>query len=156
MPAIKTFNLDVKIWFPMSHWISYLRNQFCLLSANAPQVYAILFDYASSKGSGESAHEILFQENIFGGMPDIPDNFGGEHSWYQVHAYVWRKVLSPLNLQKMLDIVYAYVWCMPERSCVLMFSLNKRTKAAYLFCIGNEQLREESTTTYLGILRDVA
>ena len=36
-----------------------------------------------------------------------------------------------------------------------MFSLNKRTKAAYLFCIGNEQLREESTTTFLGILQDV-
>ena len=42
-----------------------------------------------------------------------------------------------------------------EISCVLMFSLNKRTKAAYPFCIGNEQLREESTTTCLGILQDI-
>ena len=30
----------------------------CLLSVNEPQVYAILFYFASSKGSGESAHEI--------------------------------------------------------------------------------------------------
>ena len=68
---------------------------------------------------------------------------------------------SPLNLQKMLDIVYAYAykWLFmihAEKSCVLIFSLNKRTKSAYPFCIGNEQLREESTTTYLGILQDVS
>ena len=42
-----------------------------------------------------------------------------------------------------------------EISCVLMFSLNKQTKAAYPFCICNEQLREESTATYLGILEVV-
>ena len=45
-------------------------------------------------------------------MPDIPDIFGVT-SRCRVHAYVWRKATSPaLNLQKMFDIVYAYVWYM--------------------------------------------
>ena len=45
-------------------------------------------------------------------MPDIPDIFGVT-SRCRVHAYVWKKATSPaLNLQKMLDIVYAYVWYM--------------------------------------------
>ena len=57
MPAINTFHSDVKIWFPMAHWILSEKSVY-LLSVNEPQVYAILFDYASSKGSGESAHEI--------------------------------------------------------------------------------------------------
>ena len=68
---------------------------------------------------------------------------------------------SPINLQKMLDIVfaYAYKWLFlihAEKSCVLTFSCKKRAKAAYPFHIGNAQLREESTTNYLGILQDTS
>ena len=45
---------------------------------------------------------------------------------------------------------------MQKNRAFSFFPLNKRTKSAYPFCIGNEQLREESTTTYLGTLQDVS
>ena len=60
MPAMKTFDSDVLNF--RWHIESYLKIIFCLLYVNEPQVYAIYFrlcpDYASRKGSGESAHEI--------------------------------------------------------------------------------------------------
>ena len=43
MPAIKTFDSDVKIWFPMAHWILSKKSFLPRLFVNEHQVYAISF-----------------------------------------------------------------------------------------------------------------
>ena len=109
MPAIKTFDSDVKIWFPMAHWILSKKSFLPRLFVNEPQVYAISFPSLVYQRLWRICAWILISRNIFWGMPDFPNIFGVNNRC-RTQAYVWRHMgqyqllsvlsdrLSPLNI----------------------------------------------------------
>ena len=90
MPAIKTFDSDVKIWFPTAHWILSKKSFLPRLFVNESQVYAISFPSLVYQRLWRVCAWNLISRNIFWGMPDFPNIFGVNNKC-RTQAYVWGK-----------------------------------------------------------------